>query len=337
MALTRMKTAVTLLALIVVPSVWAEITVPPGGSVQAAIDAAASGDRIMLAAGRYEGNVDFRGKSLTVRGVGPATVIVGDGRGSVVRFTSGEGRRSVLDSVLVTGGFADGGGGILISNSSPSIRRSVIFDNQANETGAAIYVRGRRSRPVIENNLIAYNRDPQPQATSDAHQLYVEGGASAVVVNNTFVRGNGNALFLQGGPRASLVRNNLFVRNGSRLASGAVTGRGICDFSGSARIQGNLFHRNARAAVLTGAFEDFEFVTDAEAAVGESRFRSNQDGNPRFRRSSGPRVPRELNASSFALRRSSPGIDAGSAGRRSRDRDGSRNDLGHTGGPLGWR
>ncbi len=333
----RMKAIFLLAASIVVPSAWAEILVPSGGSVQSAVDAAESGERIKLEAGRYEGNIDFRGKAVTVRGAGPATLIVGDGVGSVVRFTSGEGRRSVLDSVQITGGFADGGGGILVSNSSPSIRRTVIFANRANDTGAGIYVRGRRSRPVIANNLIAYNFDPRPQATSDAHQVYVDGGASAVVVNNTVVRGNGNGLLVQNGPRASVVRNNLFVLNGSRLSSGAPTGRGICDFSGSAKIRENLFHRNARAAVLTGDFKDFEFVTDAEVAVGESRFRANQDGEPRFRRAPGRRIPRELDVASFVLRRTSPGIDAGVTGRRFRDRNGSRNDLGHTGGPRGWR
>ncbi len=332
-----MKAALLLFALVPILPAGAEIIVQPGGSIQEAIDLAVSGERITLEAGRYEGNLDFSGKEITVRGVGPESVIVGDGNGSVVRFGSGEGSRSVLDSVTVTGGFADDGGGILIENSSPSIRRTVIFDNQANDMGAGIYVRGRRSRPVIANNLLAYNLDPRPLATSDAHQIFVDSGASAVVVNNTIVRGNGNALLLQGGPRPTVVRNNLFVLNGSRLPSGAPTGRGICDFGGSARIQDNLFYRNARSAVLTGNFEDYRLVSDAEIAVNEPRFRSNEDGNPRFRGRAGRRVPNELDATAFVPRRTSPGVDAGSTARRFRDRDGSRNDLGHTGGPLGWR
>jgi hypothetical protein len=315
----------------------AEIFVEPGGSIQEAIDLAVSGERITLAEGRYEGNLDFSGKAVTVRGVGPESVIVGDGSGSVVRFASGEGNRSVLDSVQVTGGFADAGGGILIVNSSPTVRRTVIFDNQANETGAGIYVRGDRARPLIENNLIAYNFDPRPEALSDAHQVFVDNGASAVVVNNTIVRGNGNGLLLERGRRPTVVRNNLFIQNGSRLPSGAPTGRGICDFGGSARIQDKLFDRNLRAAVLTGDLVDFRLVSVAEVAVGEGRFRSNQDGDSRLRRRAGRRVPGELDATAFVPRRTSPAVDAGAEGRRFLDRDGSRNDLGHTGGPSGWR
>ena len=36
-------------------------------TIQAAIDAAGDGDIIELASGRYEGTVDFRGKSLTLQ------------------------------------------------------------------------------------------------------------------------------------------------------------------------------------------------------------------------------------------------------------------------------
>ncbi len=315
----------------------AETRVGPGESIQAAIDAAAVGERIVLGAGVYEGNLDFRGKAVRVVGVGPESVIRGDGTGTVIRFAAGEGRTSVLDSVQVTGGVAEDGGGILIANASPLIQRTVIFDNQADGSGAGIYVRGSGSRPLIRNNVFAYNLDPRPQATSDAHQVFVDGGSSAVILNNTLVRGNGNAIFLSGSSRSATVMNNLLVMNGSRLPGGGVTGRGICDFSGSARIQNNLFFRNSRSAVLTGDFEDYRLVTDAEVVVGESRFRDNQDGDPGFRRRAGRAVPAELNVENLILRGRSPAKNAGKATRRLRDRDGSRNDVGHTGGPAGWR
>lgn len=317
--------------------VGAEVRLAPGESIQGAVDAAAAGERIVLAAGIYDGDVDFGGKELTIVGAGPETVIRGDGESSVVTFASGEGRRSVLDSVTVTGGFADDGGGILVVNSSPLIQRVVIFDNRARESGAGIYVRGREARPLIRNNVLGYNWDPRPQATSDAHQIFVDSGASALILNNTIVRGNGNGVFIQSSKRSSSVLNNLFVQNGSRLPSGAPTGRGICDFSGSARIQNNVFFRNAKAAVLTGGGEDFRLVVDAEAAVDESRFRGNLDGDPRFRRRAGIGVPRTLDVAGLVPRKNGAGRNAGLSPRRLRDRDGSVNDVGHTGGPLGWR
>lgn len=183
-------TPFVLVAVLPLIAVRADIRVEPGESIQVAIDAAESGERIVLGAGIYAGNLDFRGKAVSVVGVGPESVIRGDGGGTVVRFASGEGRTSVLDSVTITGGVAEDGGGVLIANASPRIQRTVIFDNQADGSGAGIYVRGSASRPLIRNNVFAYNLDPRPQVTSDAHQLFVDGGAGAVIVNNTLVRGN---------------------------------------------------------------------------------------------------------------------------------------------------
>lgn len=312
--------------------VAALVSVSDGESIQSAIDDAVDGDRIQVAAGTFPENLDFRGKRITVAGAGPETVIVGDG--PVVRFTSGEGRHSVLDSVQLTGGATDQGGAILVRNASPTIQRCVLFGNRAQDNGAGIFVTGRSSRPLIRNNMLAFNTDPRPQATGDAHQIYVNGGSSAVIVNNTLVRGNGNAILLNSGKRRTIVVNNILAWNGSRLPNGAPTGRGICDFSGAARIRNNLFHRNRRSAVLTGGLGDFEKVTAAEQAVGESRFRDNLDGNPQFRRA--PRSRLQFTADDLALKSSSPAKNAGNAGRRFRDRNGSRSDLGHSGGPLGW-
>ncbi len=331
------STVVGLLAAFAVFNASADVLLAPGESIQEAVNAAEAGERIVLAEGTYEGDVDFRGKRLTIIGAGSDTIIRGSGGGPVITFANGEGRGSVVDSVTVTGGGADDGGGILIVKSSPRVQRVVIFDNQAKNSGAGIYVRGRGSRPLIRNNVLAYNFDPRPQATSDAHQIFVDSGARAMIVNNTIVRGNGNGIFLQSSGERSSVLNNLLVRNGSRLASGAPTGRGLCDLSGSARILNNVFYRNDKAAVLTGSFVDYARVGDAEGSVGESRFRDNVDGDPRFRRQMRSRVPRVLDVSGLVPRRNGAGRDAGLSPRRLRDRDGSANDVGHTGGPLGWR
>src|SRR5512139_2151355 len=83
-------------------------------SVQAAIDVSVDGDVIDVAAGLYVENLDFAGKSVAVIGRGRETIIHGTGEGSVVRFASGEGAGAILDSVVVRGGNADVGGGILI-------------------------------------------------------------------------------------------------------------------------------------------------------------------------------------------------------------------------------
>ena len=104
-------------------------------SIQAQIDAASDGDVILLGRGRFVGPIDFRGKRITIRGVGPGTVIVGPSNGSAVRFESGEGRGSVIDSLTITGGKATDGGGIRVINSAPTLQRLVVYRNRASGLG----------------------------------------------------------------------------------------------------------------------------------------------------------------------------------------------------------
>lgn len=305
-------------------------------SIQSQIDAASDGDIILLEKGRFDGPIDFRGKRITIRGVGPETVLVGPSDGSAVRFTSGEGRGSVLESLTVTGGSAVNGGGIHVTNAAPTLQRLVIFNNRASGLGAGLYVGGGKALPLVRNNIFAYNDDTTPELTEDAHQIFVDTGASAVILNNTIVRGNGNGILVQPSPRQSEIRNNLIAWNGSRLRSGAVIGRGICDFSGSAVIRHNLFFANSKAAVITGTFVDFDLARDAEIAVAEPRFRENLDADPKLRQEPPVRTPARFVARDFTLRATSPARNAGAEERRHRDRNGSRNDIGHAGGTLGW-
>lgn len=305
-------------------------------SIQSQIDAASDGDIILLEKGRFDGPIDFRGKRITIRGVGPETVLVGPSDGSAVRFTSGEGRGSVLESLTVTGGNAVNGGGIHVTNAAPTLQRLVIFNNRASGLGAGLYVGGGKALPLVRNNIFAYNDDTTPELTEDAHQIFVDTGASAVILNNTIVRGNGNGILVQPSPRQSEIRNNLIAWNGSRLRSGAVIGRGICDFSGSAVIRHNLFFANSKAAVITGTFVDFDLARDAEIAVAEPRFRENLDADPKLRQEPPVRTPSRFVAPDFNLRSASPARNAGAEERRHRDRNGSRNDIGHAGGTLGW-
>jgi nitrous oxidase accessory protein NosD len=217
--ISRGLTALGALALACGVAGAAMIPGAPGQSLAAAIDDAAPGDVLELSAGVYAGDLDFGGKAITVVGVGPATVLMGSGEGSVVRFSSGEGPASVLDSVAVTGGSADRGGGIHIADAAPTVRRTIVFGNRAALQGSGIYV--ARSSAILRNNLVAYNST----GGGDPHALeIVDAGPS--VVNNTIVRNDSNGIILRGSSPAD-IRNNVIAVNGSRGR-----GRGICDFSG---------------------------------------------------------------------------------------------------------
>jgi nitrous oxidase accessory protein NosD len=295
----------------------ASIDVAPGASIQAAIDAAADGDELLLAAGTWVEDVDFRGKAIRLAGLGPLTVLHGTGAGPVVTFASGEGRDSVLDGVTVTGGVATRGGGIYVSGASPTLLRNRVLHNQARSQGSGIHLAA--SNAELRNNLIADNGTAP--GGGDPHSVEVVGGAP-VIVNNTVVDGDSNGIILRGGP-GSVVRSNIIAYNGTHR--GGSRGRGICDFSDGATIRFNVFAANRRGALLTTGGVNYSRIEVAQRRIGEARLSDNVDGSPRF-------VGRR--SGDYRLRTRSAAIDRGDPDPALADRDGSRGDAGYTGGPL---
>ena len=92
------------------------ITVGPGGgydftSIQAAIDAAGTGDTVIVYPHTYYENIYFLGKAITVKSINPqdpnivaGTVIDAGGSGSAVTFENGEGPDAVITGFTITGG-----------------------------------------------------------------------------------------------------------------------------------------------------------------------------------------------------------------------------------------
>jgi hypothetical protein len=306
-------------ALALVPAAGAAThQLAPGESIQAALDAAANGDVVELAAGTYRGDLDFRGKAVRVRGVGPATILLGSGRGPVVSFVRREGRGAVLDSLTVTGGQAERGGGILVVGASPTIVRTTVRDNRASVSGSGIQL--TRSRARLFNNLIVRNL-----ATGDGDPHSVEiTDASPLLVNNTIAYGDSNAVLVRGASSFPILLNNLLAYNGSRPPGHGPRGRGICDFGPATVLQHNLFFANRLAAILVGGV-DYARAADAEAALQTARLRGNVDGPPRFA---------DAAAGDFRLRPKSRARNAGHPDAAYRNRNGSRNTIGHRGGPY---
>lgn len=134
------------------------INVPGDYSIiQDAIDAAFPGDTVLVAAGTYPENIDYKGKAITlISAWGPElTIIDGNQAGSVVTFVSGEGLDSVLDGFTVTNGLAQFGGGTYCINGSPVIRNCVYTENYATENGGGLFA--YNADIVIEDNVFAYN------------------------------------------------------------------------------------------------------------------------------------------------------------------------------------
>ncbi|NLE60805.1 MAG: hypothetical protein GX616_20865, partial [Planctomycetes bacterium] len=151
--LLRGMPALTLLLVAVVNAATREV---PSSytTIQAAINASAAGDVVVIAPGIYRGSgnrdIDFKGKRITVRGVAPedptviaATVIDCQRAGRGFLFQTGETALSVLESLTVANGTASDGGAIYCTGTAgPTIRDCVFRGNTITESsfvGAAVY------------------------------------------------------------------------------------------------------------------------------------------------------------------------------------------------------
>lgn len=295
--------------------------VAEGGSIQSAIDGAADGDTINVAAGTFNEDINFNGKNVSVIGAGDTTIIQGTGTGSVVTFTNGETANATLDSVTVTGGVAVEGGGILITNSSPTIIRTNVIRNKAQGNGSGIFISGTSAAPLISNSRIV--RNSVAAGGDDPHGVQIA-GSSPVIVNNTIAFNDSNGIFITGSTSQGTIQNNIISNNGTRRRGKAVKGRGICEFAGSTTIQFNLFFKNVKSAFLGSTFKDFGRIKKAQRVLGLDRINNNRDGNPRFKRA---------RRNNYTLRRRSKARNKGNPADEFLDGDGTRNDMGFTGGP----
>ncbi len=166
----------------------ADTILVPGdfATLQAALDAAVNGDTILAADGTYTGagnkNLDFHGKSITLRSEnGPTLCIIdceGDGRAF---YFLGDGNQ-IVDGFTVMNGYGDGGGAIFCdTDSAPIIRNCRFIGNDAFQ-GGGIYLNG--SNAIISGCEFDSN-------SAGLHGGGIYAASSAPTIENSILSGNG--------------------------------------------------------------------------------------------------------------------------------------------------
>ncbi|MCD4655511.1 SUMF1/EgtB/PvdO family nonheme iron enzyme [bacterium] len=187
-------------------------------TIQAAVNAASSGDTIIVEDGTYTGTgnkgIEFNGKQLVVASAnGPETCIIdceNSGRAFSLHNLEPEGTR--IEGFTIRNGFANNsegggihlaaytkvavvnciihdcsatyGGGIFSDNwSEPKIRNCLIYDNSSLSKAGGIYT-GNNATAIIELSTVVDN------SSSSGGGLYCESGT--ITIENCIIYGNSN-------------------------------------------------------------------------------------------------------------------------------------------------
>ncbi len=223
-------------------------------TIQAAINAAAEHDTVLVEPGTYEESVAFGGTNLVLASryllTGDTTfiettIIRAVGSSSVISINSSEDSTTVICGFTITVGLTWEGGGIRCEDASPVIRNNLIENNVA-DSGGGIYCANSRAR--ILHNVIRDNNFYSPIGNPGGGICCVDGSDAEIGFNR--ISGNANqdgggiacvnsspwihhnvivdniAMDLGGGIRCDnsdpLIENNVFAYNEATTSGGAM-------------------------------------------------------------------------------------------------------------------
>ena len=239
-------------------------------TIQAAINASANGDTVLVAPGTYFENIDFKGKLITVQSAQGTSVTTIDGGNlaPVVNFSSAETAAAVIQGFTLqhgnaTGAFGYEGAGVHINGASPTVAGNVITANTSCASGTGISI--AFASPTIRDNTITGNSKQAGCSGQNGGGIYVRGAASAQIIhnsitNNTTDFGGGISLFAAGTPT---LLNNTISNNNAGYYGGGIY---IVNQSGPIIVQ-NLITGNTSAGSGGGLYLSASSGTPAPLLV----------------------------------------------------------------------
>ena len=200
----------------------------PCESIQFTVETVGQGRIVFLEQGVYTSrrNCQVRiGKGVTIQGRGKDNTFVDCSAFGLEAFlfNQGEGRDTVLLDFSITNSTNPGsGGGIVISNSSPTLRNMRIFSNRAAQRGGGLLVEGPLATPLFEDIIVEGN------SASMGGGMFVDNGARPEIVLSSFMANT-----------ASSMGGGLYVRDASMNMTSSIVQSNVASLGGGGFFEGS--------------------------------------------------------------------------------------------------
>lgn len=273
-------------------------------SIQKAIDAAKSGDTVLVSAGQYNENIIMKDGVSVVGEKAGSTILDGQKNGNVVTFKDISNVETRLENFTVK----DSGenlGGILIDNSSPLINRNIILQNDYD-----IYIKGESS-PTIQRNTLQ-----ESKAGVQIFNLDQPKNSNPIVLDNIITDNKKGVNVYKG----SVTINHNTISYNSILGDDVGATFGIYLASAGASISNNIITDNGICEICSGIYADAD---SANITISYNDLWNNQSNFVCFGKcdmqdnnlSDDPHFGNGLQAD-FSLKPDSPFLTSGSDGQK---------------------